>query len=42
MHAMFHDVFGMHGVREDNCEPHVVVEGDERIVNEEADELGNV
>jgi hypothetical protein len=25
MHAMLHDAFGMHEVKEDNCEPEVVV-----------------
>jgi hypothetical protein len=30
------DAFGMHEVRKDNCEPEVVVQGSEEIVNEEA------
>ncbi|XP_059461829.1 uncharacterized protein LOC132190807 [Corylus avellana] len=39
MHAMLRDVFGMHDIREDNCESQVVVQGDEEIVVEEADEV---
>jgi hypothetical protein len=38
MQAMLHNVFGMYDVREDSCEPQVVVQGDEEIVDEEADE----
>ena len=33
---MFRDVFGMHDVRVDNCDPQVVMQGDEENVNEEA------
>jgi hypothetical protein len=39
MHAMLRDVFGMHGVGEDNFEPRAVVHADEEIVVEEADEI---
>jgi hypothetical protein len=39
MHAILRDVFGMHGVGEDNCEPRAVVHGDEEIVVKEADEI---
>jgi hypothetical protein len=38
MHAMLHDAFSMHEVNKDNCEPKVVVQGGEEIVNEEAAE----
>lgn len=36
MHTMLHDAFSMHEAMEDNCEPEVVVQGSEEIVNEEA------
>jgi hypothetical protein len=36
MHSMVRDVFGMHEVREENCEAEVVVQRGEEIVNEEA------
>jgi hypothetical protein len=29
MHAMLHDLYGMHDVREDNCKPQPRVQGDE-------------
>jgi hypothetical protein len=35
MHAMLHDAFDMHKVREDTCELEVVVQRGEEIVNEE-------
>jgi hypothetical protein len=38
MHAMLCDVFGIHDVREDNCETQVVVQGDEVFIDEEADQ----
>jgi hypothetical protein len=39
MHTMLRDAFGMHEVREDNCEPEVVVYGGEEIGwNEESSE----
>jgi hypothetical protein len=38
MQAMLHDLFGMHGVREDNCEPQPEVQGhEEHLVDDEAD-----
>jgi hypothetical protein len=38
MHAMLHDLFDMHDVREDDCEPQLEVQGDEEhIVHDEAD-----
>jgi hypothetical protein len=38
MHAMLRDLFGMHDVREDNCEPQPRVQGDEEhLVDDEAD-----
>jgi hypothetical protein len=38
MHTMFCDLFGMHTVREDNCEPQLGVQGDEEhLVDDEAD-----
>jgi hypothetical protein len=39
MHAMLRDAFDMHNVVEDNYEPQAVVQGDEEIVVEEADEV---
>jgi hypothetical protein len=39
IHVLLRDAFGMHEVREDNCEPEVVVQGDEEIGwNEESAE----
>jgi hypothetical protein len=38
MHIMLRDMFGMHNVREDNCEPQVVVQGDEIFVDEETNQ----
>jgi hypothetical protein len=38
MHSMLRDVFGTHEVKEENCEPKVVVHRGEEIVNEEAAE----
>jgi hypothetical protein len=38
MRAMLRNMFGMHDVREDNCEPQVIVQGDEVLVDEEADQ----
>jgi hypothetical protein len=38
MHAMLHDLFGMHDLREDNCEPQPRVRGhEEHLVNDETD-----
>jgi hypothetical protein len=31
MHSMLRDAFGMHEVREENCEPEVVAQGGEEI-----------
>ena len=39
MHAMLRDVFGMHDVGSENCEPQTVVQGDEEVVLEEPDEV---
>jgi hypothetical protein len=37
MHAMLRDLFDMHDVREDNCEPQPGVQGDEEhLVDDEA------
>ena len=35
MHIMLCDVFGMHEVREDNCEPQVMVQGDEEAYGDD-------
>ena len=35
MHVMLCDVFGMHDVNVDNCDPQIMVQGDEENVNEE-------
>jgi hypothetical protein len=41
MHSMLRDAFGMHKVREDNCEPKVVVQGSEEIGWNEESAEGN-
>jgi hypothetical protein len=38
MYAMLRDLYGMHDVREDNCEPQPGVQGhEEYLVNDKAD-----